>query len=111
MPRGHQNVMLPNVCQANRGVCVHGMGSVHREELQICGERAATGCPIREERLLYWMKRGNLLDIDKQGQSSRPLPEAIAVWRVFTREITSLAVTGNGERMARLNKKLIKHYI
>ena len=51
MPRGYQNVMLPNFCQANRGVCVDGMGSVHREEHEICGERAATGGPIREERL------------------------------------------------------------
>ena len=43
--------MLPNVCQANRGVCIDSIGSVHREEHQICGERAATGCPLREERL------------------------------------------------------------
>ena len=42
--------MLPKVCQANRGVCVDGMGSVQVEH-QICGERAATGCPLREERL------------------------------------------------------------
>ena len=27
------------------------MGPVHREEHQICGERAATGCRLREERL------------------------------------------------------------
>ena len=25
--------MLPNVCQANRGVCVDAMGSVHREDI------------------------------------------------------------------------------
>jgi len=28
-----------------------GIGSVHREEYQIFGERAATGCPLREEWL------------------------------------------------------------
>ena len=43
--------MLSNVCQANRGVCLDGMGPVHREKHQNCGERAATGCTLREERL------------------------------------------------------------
>ena len=43
--------MLSSVCQANRGVCLDGMGPVHREKHQICGERAATGCTLREERL------------------------------------------------------------
>ena len=43
MPRGYQNAMLSSVCQANRGVCLDGMGPVHREKHQICGERAATG--------------------------------------------------------------------
>ena len=41
--------MLPNVCQASRGVRVDGIGSVHREERQLCGERVATGCPLRED--------------------------------------------------------------
>ena len=52
----------------------------------------------------------DLFDIDKQGQSPRPLPEAIAVWRGFTRVTTSLAVTANRERRRLLHKKLIKHY-
>ena len=43
--------MLSNVCQANRGLCLHGMGPVHREKYQIDGERAATGCTLPEERL------------------------------------------------------------
>ena len=51
MPRGYQNAMLSSVCPANRGVCLDGMGPVHREKHQICGERAATGCTLREERL------------------------------------------------------------
>ena len=51
-----------------------------------------------------------LLDIYKQGESSRPLPEAIAVWGGFTRATTSLAVTPNRERRPLLYKKLIKHY-
>ena len=51
MPQGHQNIMLPNVCQTHRGVCVRGMGSVHKEEHQICGECAASSCRFREERL------------------------------------------------------------
>ena len=50
-PRGYQNGMIPNICQANRGVYLNGMGPVHREKHQICGERAATGCKLREERL------------------------------------------------------------
>ena len=44
------NAMLSNVCQANRGVCLDGMGPVHREKHQIDGERAATGCTLPEER-------------------------------------------------------------
>ena len=39
-----------------------------------------------------------LLDIEKQDQSSRLLPEAIAVWRGFTRVNTSLPMTVNRER-------------
>ena len=42
MPRGHQNVTLPNVCQTHLGICVDGMRSVHREEHQICVECAAS---------------------------------------------------------------------
>ena len=45
------NAMLSNVCQANRGVCLDGMGPVQREKHQIDGERAATGCTPPNERL------------------------------------------------------------
>ena len=43
--------MLSNVCPANRGECLDGMGPVHREKYQIDGERAATGCTLPEEQL------------------------------------------------------------
>ena len=39
--------MLSNVCQANRGVCLDGMGPVYREKHQNCGERAATTCFVK----------------------------------------------------------------
>ena len=51
-----------------------------------------------------------LLAIDKQGESSRPLPKAIAVWRGFTRVTMSLPVTANREHRPPMHKKLITHY-
>ena len=48
--------------------------------------------------------------LDKQGETSRPLPEALAVWGGFSRVTTSLAVTANRERRPLPHKKLIKHY-
>ena len=37
-------------CQANRGVCVDGMESAHRETKYLW-RTAATGCPLHEDRL------------------------------------------------------------
>ena len=63
--------------------------------------------PIEHTRSLAHV---TLLDIGGQGQSARPLPEAIAVWRVFTRVTASLAVIANWERRPLRHEKLIKHY-
>ena len=53
--------------------------------------------PIEHPRSLAHV---TLLDLDKQGESSRPLPEAMTVWREFTWVTDSQL----------LHKKLIKHY-
>jgi len=60
------------------------LSSVNPESNKAVFDRATrvTRRPIEHPRSLA---HATLLDLDKQGDSSRPLPEGIAVWRELTR--------------------------
>ena len=65
-------------------------------QCQAIATQADSDCAMRITRVPIAHPRSlahvTLLDIDKQGECSRPLPEVIAVWGGYTRVSTSLAV-------------------
>ena len=66
-----------------------------------------TRVPIEHPRSLIHV---TILDLDKKGESSSPLPEAIAVWTGFTWVTMSLAVTVSRQCRPQLHKQLMKYY-
>ena len=86
-------------CQANRGVCLDGMGPVHRGKHKICGERAATDCTLREERLPSTQQcdyhAGKLeLGVPCEQASGSPAGQLVMLYRI-TNNLVDVVSTDN----------------